>query len=176
MVLDRLDVRILNLLQKDASMPLRILAEKVHASIATCQRRIAHLREDGILLNEVALVNRALLGLPLTVFVSVQLTQQNDTLLRSFEQRMAAEPDVMACYEISGESDFLLIVTSASMEAYHLFTRRVFSSNNNVRNFKSKFAMNCSKFETSVLLIEPEDEGGGGLPRRARSEKSGHIQ
>lgn len=166
MALDRLDVRILNVLQQDASMPLRTLAEKVHASAATCQRRIAQLREDGILLKEVAIVNRERVGRPLTVFVCVELAQQNDTLLRSFERRMASEPDVMACYEVSGEFDFLLIVTSASMEAYHVFTRRVFSSNNNVRNFKSNFAMSCSKFETSVLLDEPEDESGTRPPAR----------
>ena len=68
---------------------------------------------------------------------------------------MAAEADVTACYEVSGEFDFLLIVNSASMEAYHTLTRQVFSSNNNVRNFKSTFAMNCSKFETKLPLEEP---------------------
>ena len=69
---------------------------------------------------------------------------------------MADEPDVMACYEVSGEFDFLLIVNAASMERYHAFTREVFSSNNNVRNFKSTFAMHCSKFETKIALAQPE--------------------
>ncbi|MGJ7506126.1 Lrp/AsnC ligand binding domain-containing protein [Variovorax sp. GT1P44] len=57
----------------------------------------------------------------------------------------------MPC-EIAGEFDFLIIVNAESMEQYHVFTREVFSSNNNVRNFKSMFAMNCSKFETRVPL------------------------
>ena len=65
---------------------------------------------------------------------------------------MSAEANVMACYEVSGEFDFLLLVNAASMESYHAFTREVFSSNNNVRNFKSTFAMNCSKFETRIPL------------------------
>ena len=77
-------------------------------------------------------------------------------MLRNFEKKMSAEGDVMACYEISGEFDFLLIVNSPSMESFHAFTRDVFSSNNNVRNFKSMFAMNCSKFETKIPLAAPQ--------------------
>ena len=155
MPLDRLDTQILNLLQDDASLPIRTLADRVHSSPATCQRRIAQLRESGVLLKEVAIVDRLRVGRPLTVFVSVELDKQNDALLRNFEKKMAAQGDVMACYEVSGEFDFLLIVNSPSMEQYHAFTREVFSSNNNVRNFKSTFAMNCSKFETKIPLPVP---------------------
>ena len=93
---------------------------------------------------------------PLTVFVSVELAQQNAALLTQFEQRMAADDAVMACYEVSGEFDFLLVVSAESMEQYHAFTREAFSSNRNVRNFKSMFAMNCSKFETRVPLRPAE--------------------
>ena len=150
--MDALDRHILDLLQQDASLPMRTLAERVNSSPATCQRRVAQLRASGILLKQVVIVDRLRVGRPLTVFVSVELDKQNDALLRQFEQRMLAEPDVMACYEVSGEFDFLLVVNSASMARYHAFTREVFSSNHNVRNFKSTFAMNCSKFETRVPL------------------------
>jgi len=140
---------------EDASLPIRMLADRVHSSPATCQRRIAQLRESGVLLKEVAIVDRLRVGRPLTVFVSVELDKQNDALLRNFEKKMTAEGDVMACYEVSGEFDFLLIVNSSSMEQYHAFTRELFSSNNNVRNFKSTFAMSCSKFETKIPLPVP---------------------
>ncbi len=150
--LDALDRRLLDLLQRDASLSMRSLAQRLGSSPATCQRRIAQMRESGVLQRQVALVDRKLVGRPLTVFVSVELERQNAALLRQFELRMAAEPDVMACYEVSGEFDFLLIVTAESMEHYHAFTRETFSSNHNVRNFKSMFAMNCSKFETRVPL------------------------
>ena len=140
---------------EDASLPIRMLADRVHSSPATCQRRIAQLRESGVLLKEVAIVDRLRVGRPLTVFVSVELDKQNDALLRNFKTKMAAEGDVMACYEVSGEFDFLLIVNSSSMERYHAFTRELFSSNNNVRNFKSTFAMSCSKFETKIPLPVP---------------------
>jgi Lrp/AsnC family transcriptional regulator, leucine-responsive regulatory protein len=155
MELDKLDTQILNLLQEDASLPIRALADRLHSSPATCQRRIAQLRASGILLKEVAIVDRLLVGRALTVFVSVELDKQNDALLRNFEKKMVAQADVMACYEVSGEFDFLLVVHSPSMERYHSFTREVFSSHNNVRNFKSTFAMNCSKFETKIALGNP---------------------
>jgi Lrp/AsnC family leucine-responsive transcriptional regulator len=157
--LDALDMRLLDLLQQDASQPIRTLADKAGSSPATCQRRIARLRDTGILLRQVAIVDRHLVGQPLTVFVSVELDRQNAALLRAFEQRMAEQPEVMACYEVSGEFDFLVIVISESMDRYHAFTRAVFSGLNNVRNFKSMFAMNCSKFETRVPLPTPVDAG-----------------
>lgn len=150
--LDRLDIQILNLLQEDAAIPLRRIAEQVHASAATCQRRIAQLRASGVLVKEVALVDRVRVGRPLTAFVTVQLEQQNTSLLKMFESLMREEPDVMACYEVAGEFDFMLVVTAVSMEAFQAFTRRVFTSNNNVSNYKSLLAMNCAKFETKVPL------------------------
>ncbi|MYM28779.1 transcriptional regulator, AsnC family [Duganella sacchari] len=152
MELDRIDLQILNLLQEDATIPLRRLAEQVHASAATCQRRIAQLRASGILLKDVALVDRVKVGRPLTAFVTVQLAQQNTALLKMFEALMREEPDVSACYEVAGEYDFMLVVTAASMEAFQAFTRRVFTSNNNVNNYKSLLAMSCAKFETKVPL------------------------
>lgn len=150
--LDTLDTALLDLLQRDAALPVRVLAERVGTSPATCQRRIAQMRESGVLQRQVAIVDRRLVGRPLTVFVSVELDEQNAALLTQFEQRMLAEDAVMACYEVSGEFDFLLIVSAESMEEYHAFTREAFSSIHNVRNFKSMFAMNCTKFETRVPL------------------------
>src|SRR5262249_2568149 len=118
MELDRLDTQILNILQDDASVPLRALAGMVHASVATCQRRIAQLRASGVLIKDVALVDRVRVGRPLTAFVSVELDQQNTALLKVFESLMRQEPDVMACYEVAGEFDFMLVVTAASMDYY----------------------------------------------------------
>lgn len=155
-VLDALDTALLDLLQRDATLPVRTLADRVGSSPATCQRRIAQMRDSGVLQRQVAIVDPQLVGRPLTVFVSVELDKQNAALLTQFEQRMAAEDSVMACYEVSGEFDFLLIVTAESMAQYHAFTREVFSSNHNVRNFKSMFAMHCSKLETRVPLTPPD--------------------
>jgi Lrp/AsnC family leucine-responsive transcriptional regulator len=125
--LDRTDIQILNILQEDASTPLRTIAERIHSSAATVQRRISQLRASGVLIKDVALVDRVQVGRPLTVFVSVELDQQNSSLLKMFELLARGEPDVMACYEVSGEFDFMLVVTAVSMESFHEFTRRIFT-------------------------------------------------
>lgn len=64
----------------------------------------------------------------------------------------------MACDELTSETDFLLIVNATSMESFHAFTRRVGTSDNNVHNFKSSFAINCSKFESKIPLDLPREE------------------
>lgn len=90
-MLDRLDTQILNLLQDDASLPMRTLAERVHSSPATCQRRIAALRASGVLLKEVAIVDRLRVGRPLTVFVSEGVDDTNCTFAMNcskFETRI----------------------------------------------------------------------------------------
>ena len=114
---------------------------------------IAHRGADAPHADErLLLVDRVAAGRPLTVFVSVELEKQNTDILKQFEHRMRSEPEVMSCYEVAGEFDFHMIVTVESMEEYSVFTRRVFTSHNNVINVKSLFAMNCSKFETKLTL------------------------
>lgn len=151
-VLDRLDKAILNILQSDATVPLKDLAEQVHSSVATCQRRIKQLRDNGVISKEVAMVNPAAVGHGLSVFVLLEMQQQNTALQDRFESLMAAEDHVMSCYEISGDFGFLVLVHARDMADYHAFTRRVFTSDNNVRNFKSQFVMNFSKVETKITL------------------------
>ena len=151
-VLDRTDINILNALQDDATIQLRKLAGLVNASAATCQRRIAALRASGILRKQVVLLDRAKVGMALTIFVSIELEKQNSALLGAFERLMEGEAEVLECYEVAGQYDFHLVVSIESMEAHSRLTRRLFTAHNNVRDFKSLFAMSCSKFETKILL------------------------
>ncbi len=81
-----------------------------------------------------------------------QLRQKAEADKAMFEAMVRQEDAISACYEVAGEFDFMLILTATSMDEYHGFTRRVFTAANNVRNFKSLFAMNCAKFETRVPL------------------------
>lgn len=150
--LDRLDKALLNLLQSDATIPLKDLAEQVHASVATCQRRIKHLRDSGVIHRQVALVNPAAVGHGLSVFVLVEMLTQNTVQQHHFERLMSREDAVTSCYEVSGDFGFLVLIHARDMADYHDFTRRVFTSDNNVRNFKSQFVMNFSKAETKITL------------------------
>lgn len=150
--LDKLDRQILNHLQTDASVPLKTLAEAVGSSVATCQRRIQTMMTEGVIIKQVAMVDPAAVGRRLSVFVMIEMEKQNFALQDAFVRLINSEPDVMSCYEISGDYDFVLLVHARDMADYHQFTRRVLTSENNVRSFKSQFVMNFNKVETKIEL------------------------
>ena len=150
--LDKLDREILNLLQSDATVPLKVLAEQLNSSVATCQRRISRLQEEGVITKQVVLVDPAAVGRSLSVFVMVEMASQSGALQDAFVRSMDKEPDVAGCYEISGENDYMLLVHARDMADYHHFTRRALTADNNVRGFKSQFVMNFNKVETKITL------------------------
>jgi Lrp/AsnC family leucine-responsive transcriptional regulator len=150
--IDDIDKRILNILQEDATLPLKNIAEQVRASVATCQRRIQFMMDTGVITKQVAIVNPTELGFDLTVFILIEMERQNNSLQDGFERLMNRLPNVMSCYEISGDYDFLLLVHAKNMADYHRFTRDYLNFENNVRSFKSQFVMNFSKVGTKIEL------------------------
>ncbi|HCC65607.1 MAG TPA: AsnC family transcriptional regulator, partial [Moraxella sp.] len=94
--IDDIDKRILNLLQEDATLPLKNIAEKVHASVATCQRRIQMMTETGVITRQVVIVNPTELGFDLSAFVLIEMEKQNTALQHGFERLMNRLPNVMS--------------------------------------------------------------------------------
>lgn len=152
MQLDKLDRDLLNLLQKDSTLPLKEIADKVNSSVATCQRRIQLLTEKGIIAKQAAVVSPKAVGKAISVFVMVEMDNQHSYYQEQFERKMREESDVMSCYEISGDYDFMLLIHAADMESYHSFTRRVLTGEYHVRTYKSLFVMNFTKAESGILL------------------------
>ena len=152
--LDKVDRKILNLLQKDNQISTRLLAAKVHVSQPTCLRRIHALRDAGILTADVALVDPFALGYGMLAFLEVSLTQQSDAHMHEFELRMGKEAGVMQCYFVSGDYDYFLVVHVIDMDAYYQFVRRVISGSGNVRHFQSRFPMKRAKFVTRIAFDE----------------------
>lgn len=152
MPLDRLDYQILNLLQDNANLPLKSIAEQTNASVATVQRRIQSLQTNKIIEKTVAIVNADKVARPLTVLVLIKMLHSNTPLQHRFERLMHAHPQVMNCYEISGDYDFILMVNNKDMQEYHQFTRQMLTSENNVANFNSQFVMNSVKSSTKIPL------------------------
>ncbi|TFW10405.1 Lrp/AsnC family transcriptional regulator [Oxalobacteraceae bacterium OM1] len=152
--LDKVDRKLLNLLQKDNQMPTRVLAEKVHISQPTCLRRVRDLRAAGIISADVALVDPFALGYGMLAFLEVSLNNQSDEHMQEFEARMAKEPEVMQCYFVSGDYDYFLVVHVIDMDAYYQFVRRVISGSGNVRHFQSRFPMKRAKFATRIAFDE----------------------
>lgn len=150
--LDKLDREILNVLQQDATVPLKELAEKVNSSVATCQRRIQSLTEQGVITKQAAVVSPKAVGRTISVFVMVEMDNQHSYYQEQFERKMRLESDVVSCYEISGDYDFMLLMHVKDMESYQAFTRRVLTGEYHVRTFKSLFVMNFTKADSGIVL------------------------
>lgn len=157
--IDAIDLRLLELLQEDASLSNQALAERAHLSPPTCLRRVKRLRERGLIAREVALLDAdrlaPLLGHGLTVVVELSLERQSAEALDAFEARAVAEPRVQQCYRVSPGPDFVLIVRCADMPDYLSLTQRLFTGDANVRNVKGFFSTRCAKFQPSLPLSRP---------------------
>ena len=151
-MLDELDRRILNALQDDASRTNNDLAEYVHASAPTCLRRVKRLVDGGVIERQVAIVAPDKVGAPLTAVVEITLDNQAAERLAEFEVLAGVEQAVMQCYRVSPGPDFILIAQVADMAAYHALAHRLFTAHANVRNVRSFFSVNRSKFRTRIPL------------------------
>lgn len=150
--LDDLDKRILNALQMDASQTNNELALAVHASPPTCLRRVKRLTDAGVIERQVAIVAPEKVGVGLTSIVEITLDNQADERQVEFEALVAQESAVLQCYRVSPGPDFVLVVQVADMPAYHALAHRLFATHANVRNVRSFFSINRSKFETRIAV------------------------
>ncbi|MFG6446778.1 Lrp/AsnC family transcriptional regulator [Roseateles sp. BYS180W] len=150
--LDELDWRLLEALQQDAGCSNQALAQRCHASPATTLRRVRRLEDLGVIERRVALLSVQHLGLGLQAVVEVTLDRQGAEHLAAFEARVLAEGAVQQCYRVSPGPDFVLIVQVLDMPAYHALVQRLFTQEANVRNVKSFFSVQRSKFTTALNL------------------------
>jgi Lrp/AsnC family leucine-responsive transcriptional regulator len=152
--LDRMDRRILNILQVDNQITNIALAERIGISPPPCFRRVKRLRELGFIQKDVSLVDPAKVGQGLIIFVNITLEKQREDLLAHFERKMQAHSEIMQCYFISGDADYLLIVHAADMNHYNEFSRRVFANEANIKMFRSSFCLERIKYNTHIVLAE----------------------
>lgn len=150
MTLDDLDRRILTSLQEDAAQTNLELAARVHASPATCLRRVRQLVDGGLIERRVAILAPDALGPTLTAIIEVSLDHQIEEAQAAFRTRAIEEPAVLQCYRVSPGPDFVLIVQVADMPAYHALAQRLFDAGSNVRNVRSFFALERAKFDTRL--------------------------
>jgi Lrp/AsnC family leucine-responsive transcriptional regulator len=150
--LDQLDTAILACLQEDARTIAETIGAKVGLSAAAVQRRIKRLRETGVIEREVAVLSPEALGLHMTFVVMVELERENLTVLDAFRRQVLADACVQQCYYVTGNADFVLVVTCPDMAGFEAFTRRVFFENPNVRHFTTSVAMDRVKVGLTLPL------------------------
>ena len=154
--IDATDIKLLDLLQQDASRSNQALAERVHTSPPTCLRRVKRLHALGLIERQVALLSpdrlAPVLGHGLTVLVEITLDRQDAERLSAFEDRVAAIDAVQQCYRVSPGPDFVLVVFARDMPAYLALAQSLFTSDANVRNVKAFFSVKRAKFDPKVPL------------------------
>ncbi|MFY3383800.1 Lrp/AsnC family transcriptional regulator [Paracidovorax sp. MALMAid1276] len=152
MKLDTTDLRILAELQADGSLSNVELARRVHLSPSPCLARVKALESAGVIARYVALANAAALGLGLNVFISISLKTQSKEALADFERRIAEHDEVMECYLMSGDSDYLIRVALPDIAALERFILEQLTPIPGLEKIRSSFALKQVRYKTALPL------------------------
>lgn len=150
--LDRIDRRLLALLQANADVSNADLADQVGLSASACLRRVARLKESGVIRRIVALVDPAHLDRRLAAVVTVRMERHGPEYRREFIKRVKAETAVSQCYMVAGEESSVLLVHVSDMEEYTDLADRLFHNDTNVKSFTTHLVMSTTKQEASPGL------------------------
>jgi len=144
------DRRLLQALQDDASLSQIDLAERSGLSRTSVWRRVRELEEAGVIEDRVALLNPKALGLQIHVLLSVSMVEHSNKVRRSFETHVERLPEVMECFSVSGERDYVLQIISRDMESYNEFLNTKILHHPSVRSASSSFALRRVKYTTAL--------------------------
>ncbi len=150
--IDELDKQILRLLQVDASVTHRQIAHTLRRSITTIHDRISRLKQEGVILRSVAVLDRKKIGKGLLTFSHVLLNQHTIEVLEQFEKAVKKFPEVLECFQMTGSFDFLLRVSTRDMEEYHEFYRYKLAKLPNITTVNSYFALSETKSITAYPI------------------------
>ena len=151
--LDRVDRRILDLLQREGALSVAEVAARTALSTTTCWRRIQQLESRGVIRGRVALLDRTALGLDVTIFAHVKLSTQGRDAIAAFAEAIRERPEVLDCYTTMGEWDFMLRIVTKDIKAYEAFYLDHLSKLPNVQSINSSVTVTVIK-ETTVLPID----------------------
>lgn len=143
--LDAADRRILRALQREGRLPVVALAERVGLSPTPCQRRVKRLEDSGVIRGYAARVEPAAVGLPLQAFVQVALSSHAEEVVSRFHASLAALPEVLAAWAMSGEMDYLLLILAPDMATFGDFATRRLLRLPGVKETRSSFVLDTLK-------------------------------
>ncbi|MAY67443.1 MAG: ArsR family transcriptional regulator [Rhodospirillaceae bacterium] len=148
--LDAIDRRILKAIQANARMRNVDLAEAVGLSASPCLRRVKRLEDAGVIRDYVTLVDQQAVGLPVSIFINVTLERQVEKALEEFEATIRSWPEVMECYLMTGDADYLLRVVTADLSAYERFLMDRLTRVTGVAAIKSSFSLKQVVYRTAL--------------------------
>lgn len=164
--LDAIDRRILRCLQENARLSNAELAQKVGLSVSPVWRRVRALEKTGVITGYQALVDAGAVGLPVNVFVHVSLEKQVEPALEAFEAAVRRRPEVMECYLMTGDADYLLRVVVPDLAEYERFLMDHLTRVRGIASIKSSFALRPVKHGTELPLPEPQAPPAASPARR----------
>jgi DNA-binding Lrp family transcriptional regulator len=150
--LDTIDIRILDLIQEDASLSVADIADKVGLSSSPCWRRIKRMEEAGVISKRVTLLDPHQLGLAFEVIASVKLQLPTRDNLEAFESAVSAMPEVVDCATVTGAVDYMIRIVTTDMQAYDDFLRDRLLSLGLVSDVQSRIVIRVAKRTTAVPL------------------------
>ncbi|MDO9597159.1 MAG: Lrp/AsnC family transcriptional regulator [Azoarcus sp.] len=152
--MDRIDLRMLDVLQREGRISNAELAERVALSPSPCLRRLRQLEDDGVIRGYTALLEPRALGLGLRAYVTVTLDKRDDALIRAFHAAVQGWPEVLACLALTGDMDYLLHVVADDLEHFSRFLMDRLLKQGGVANVKSSFVLQAVKDTTALPLPE----------------------
>src|SRR5579864_36348 len=148
--LDAIDRKILTLLQSDGRITMAELAEKVGLSVSPCHRRVKLLEERGVITRYIATVDQKSVGLHVSVFISIKLARQKEEDLNRFARAISKWDEVLECYLMTGNRDYLLRVVAADLSSYEAFLKNKLTRLDGIASIESSFALSQVKYSIAL--------------------------
>jgi Lrp/AsnC family transcriptional regulator, leucine-responsive regulatory protein len=152
MELDQYDRQLLKLVQEDSGQTAEHMAEQVPLSASAVQRRLRRLREEGVITRYAAILDPAKVGRPTHFIVSVQVDCERPELLAQFRAWLATQAHVQQAFYVTGEADFVLVVTAPDTETYDRLMSQMVSDNSNVKRFTTNVALSVVKTGLTIPI------------------------
>ncbi|MBV9564932.1 MAG: Lrp/AsnC family transcriptional regulator [Bradyrhizobium sp.] len=148
--LDAIDRKILLCLQSNGRITMQELADKVGLSVSPCHRRVKLLEERGVITRYIATVDQKAIGLHVSVFISIKLARQKEEDLNRFERSISKWEEVLECYLMTGNRDYLLRVVAADLAAYEAFLKNKLTRLDGIASIESSFALSQVKYSIAL--------------------------
>ncbi|MGO4261577.1 Lrp/AsnC family transcriptional regulator [Lysobacter sp. TAB13] len=158
MKLDRFDRQLLNLVQEDAGQTAERLAEQVALSPSAIQRRLRRMREDGVIVRQAALLDPKQVGKPTFFIVSLQVERERPELLAQLRRWLSAQDQVQQVFYVTGEADFVLVMTAPDTENFDALMIRMVEDNPNIKRFTTNVALSLVKRGLTIPVSLDEDD------------------
>lgn len=155
---DRIDARILEIVQKNNRLTSDVIGEMAGLSATACQRRLKRLRSEGIIEADVSIVSPKAVGNPIQMLVLVSLERERSDIIDRFKKAIKSSVEVVNGFYVTGDADFVLYVTAPSMEDYEQFTRRFFYENPDIKAVKTMVIMDRVKAGFAIPIEAPSED------------------